>query len=140
MAENYLVRVLQKNSTFHTFNQLRYYHHFHTPTRDLETLPPTFASISLHILRAFFVTYLQVNCLNENITPLDPRFFGYEVQHDYMVPKKVHILLPPINEFVPSCHCQACISEKSCICVRAGIGCCEYCSCQIKKNVGIKIT
>ncbi|XP_033218136.1 uncharacterized protein LOC117173605 [Belonocnema kinseyi] len=107
VAERYLVKVFNPNTSCQNFDELRYNYYHHTKICELSQLPPTTASITLHILRAFFVTYQRLNCLNEKTVALDPLSYGYEIQHDLLIPQKVNILLPPIDEFVPSCHCVA---------------------------------
>ena len=58
-AEEYLIHVLQKNSTCQHSNELRSFRYHYSTNNSVGDLPPTNA-IRLHIKRAFYVTHLQV--------------------------------------------------------------------------------
>ena len=124
-----MVRVTEKNSKYQTFDELRVSSYYHSKSVLIEDLPPTSASMRLHILRAFYITYTQTNCLNRFKAPLNPLLFGYQIQDDLLVPKQVKILLPPLSDLVPSCRCNIC-SNKACLCVTQMIPCCSFCYCQ----------
>ena len=71
-------------------------YHYGNTTSILD-LPPTSNSIKLHILRAFYATYEQINLLNAECLKLDPLQFGYVLEDDYLILKKVAISFPSIN-------------------------------------------
>ena len=95
----------------------------------VENLPSTSQTMRLHILRCFYITHLQMNCLNVNATSLDPELFGFEKHDDLLIPKKVKILLPPIEDLIPNCNCKCC-TRRTCYCVAAGVPCCSFCFCK----------
>ena len=72
---------------------------------------------------------MQTKCLHSNKIQLDPKLFGYEEIDDLLVPKKINIILPPLNELVPNCTCKVCVNNL-CICVANEIPYCSFCSCQ----------
>ena len=111
------------------FDDLRYwiYHHAQTCFTDM---PPTTASIRLHILRAFFITYKQIHILSPNCKQLDHNLFGYIEDEIYIIPKKIGELFPPIHELTPSCNCKKC-ATKHCWCKAVGVSCCSFCACEI---------
>ena len=130
-AEEYLVNVFHKSTKCKNFNELRYQiYHWSTAKCDLEKLPPTSASTALHIYRAYYVTYQQVNCLNPNAETLDPLQYGYSMVDNVLLPQKIYILLPPADEFVPSCRCTTCSRASSCCCLAAQVPCISFCLCQ----------
>ena len=98
-------------------------------TTSILDLPPTSNSIKLHILRAFYATYEQINLLNAECLKLDPLQFGYVLEDEYLIPKKVAISFPSINELVPNCNCKSC-STKSCHCRSSGLSCISFCICR----------
>ena len=128
-AEAYLVKVLKKNSACKTFDEFRVWTYYKPgSTSAIEDLPPTSNSIRLHILRAFFIVYSHINCLNPDTLQLNPLVFGFEEEGEFLMPAKVKALLPPISELVPSCTCKKC-KKKTCICVVNKIPCCKFCGC-----------
>ncbi|OXU22397.1 hypothetical protein TSAR_010977, partial [Trichomalopsis sarcophagae] len=132
-AEQYLVKVYKKNSNCNTFNELRVWSYHHATCDSTENLPPTSATMRLHILRAFYIVNLQTKCLLEKNSPLNVLAFGFKKENDLLIPEIVTILLPPINDLVPSCNCKVC-SRKTCCCVAAEIECCSFCFCHRDKT------
>lgn len=60
LAENYLVKLLKKSCSCQNFNELRYWEYHHGSSFSIQNLPATSASIRLHILRAWYITYKQL--------------------------------------------------------------------------------
>ena len=128
-AEKYLVQVLKRNNSSETFNELRYWMYHYGNRKTILDLPPSSDSIRLHILRAFYVTYQQINILKKDCYKLDPLNFGYIFDNDFVVPMKNNALFPPIDELVPNCNCKKC-STKYCACKAAGLSCTSFCICR----------
>ena len=72
--------------------------------------------------------YTTENTLTPNATS-----FGYIKDNELLVPERVQILIPPINELVPNCTCTTC-ARKTCICRQSKIPCCSFCYCTKKQN------
>lgn len=133
-AEKYLVQVYKKNSVCTNFDELRYHtYHFGRTAVSLLDLPPSSQSIALHILRAYYATYQQVNILEVNILKLDPTQFGYVLEDNNLLPRKILTLYPPIDELVPNCNCKVCIT-KHCICKSNGLPCISFCLCRSQNS------
>ena len=58
---------LQKDSSCKSFDKLRSYQYHYSTNNAIRELPPTSASINLHILRAFYLTHIQLSCLETRI-------------------------------------------------------------------------
>ena len=131
-AEMYLVKIFWAKSLSKNFDHLRYSFYHHGKISTIGNLPPSSASIKLHILRAFFITYTQIHCINRDFKTLDPIMFGYDIKERYLIPKVLtENIYPPIDELVPSCNYKKC-SRKSCLCVKHSLSCISFCAC--KKN------
>lgn len=111
-----------------TFNEFRYWSYCYSKKFAVEELPPTSASIKLHILRAFFVTYTQLHCFQVNVEKLDATSFGFVMEDELLLPQKVDVLLP-LDEFVLNCTCKKC-ATKRCACLTANLPCCSFCTCK----------
>ena len=111
-AEEYLIQVLQKNSTCKHYNELCSFRYHYSTNNSVCDLPPTTNAIRLHIKCAFYVTHLQLNCLNEYGEKLNVLLFGFIEGDDLFVPQKVLILLPTMNDFVPNCQFKACLKTQ----------------------------
>lgn len=98
-AEEYLLKIKKKNK-FSSFDMLRYKTYSNHAL--ISDLPPTSATIYLHILRAFYVTYQQINLLNQDRELLDPELFGYCVIDEYIVAKEISVLYPPLDQLLPT--------------------------------------
>lgn len=132
-AEQYLIKVYKKNSNCNTFNELRVWSYHHATCDSTENLPPTSDTMRLHILRSFYIVHSQTKCLLEKTAALNVLAFGFKKDNDLLIPETVTILLPPIDDLVPSCNCKVC-SRKTCCCVAAEIECCSFCFCQREKT------
>lgn len=133
-AEMYLIKVLALKHVATTFDELRFSLYRQGKGYIISDLPPTSASIRLHILRAFYAVYRQVQCLNPNKLILDPLQFGYYQQDHYILPKmSENNLFPPIDELIPNCTCKKC-ARKTCGCVQAGLPCISSCGCGNSSN------
>ena len=75
-AEKYLVQVLNRgNHGIETMDCLRYNMYYHRKSITIIDLPPTSYATQGHILRAFYVTYMQVKCLGDfSLNPQDDGF------------------------------------------------------------------
>ena len=60
-GEQYLIKVLKKTRQSLTFDDLRYWIYHYGSQFLITELPPTSASIHLHILRSFIATHKQIN-------------------------------------------------------------------------------
>uniref|UniRef100_A0ABD2X1Z4 NYN domain-containing protein n=1 Tax=Trichogramma kaykai TaxID=54128 RepID=A0ABD2X1Z4_9HYME len=128
-AEEYLVRVLTSSLRYKTFDQLRYHEYKYSICSLVEDLPPTSNSIKLHILRALYIVYEQTHIFENNFGELNPIDFGWDEEDDMLIPKKSHLLFPPIEDLVPQCTDTTC--SRSCVCVSFGVKCCSFCNCEI---------
>lgn len=133
LAEEYLVKTWKKNCEAKTFDELRVWVYRYGSKGSLKDLPPTSASIRLHILRALHATLTYVTCLEENAPTLDPLCYGYVECDGGLVPKRVETLLPPTEELLPNCRCKNC-SRRTCKCREAGVDCCSFCYCRKDNN------
>ena len=127
-AEQYLVQVLNPNSTCTTMDDLRYEMYHQSKVGDLHSLPPTSADLHLHILRCLYTTYTQMHCL-QNVT-VDPTNYGYELKNGSLVP--IYHQNNVSESLVQTCSCKKCLT-KHCACRRIGVPCCVYCKC--KNNI-----
>lgn len=126
-AEQFLLKVIKRTDWFKSFDTLR----FNSCNKLLSTeLPPTSATIRLDILRAFYVTYQQKNLLNFCPKLLDPLQFGYSSEDERLVPRKINILFPPVNQLHPSCNCKKC-STNACPCRKTKKLCTPLCKCRV---------
>lgn len=55
--------------------------------------------------------------------------FGYVLEEECLVPKRILTLYPPIDELVPNCNCKTC-STKYCGCRSRGLSCISFCGCR----------
>ena len=124
-AEEYLVQVVKPGSEWKTMDDLRYWMYHHSKGKTIDQLPPTSYSTRGHILRAFYVTHLQINCL---FTPeLDPKQFGFEDVDGVLMPVHYRRLLP--TNFAAECNCIKCATSR-CSCRKNLVSCCRFCKCQ----------
>ena len=78
-AEKYLVQVLNRgNHGIKTLDNLRYNMYHQRKSTTLLDLPPTSHAAKGHILRAFYATHIQINCLN-NVSP-DHLQYGFRME------------------------------------------------------------
>ena len=124
-AEEYLVKVLSATTTFKTMDELRFYKYHHSKNITFAALPPTSCSLKGHILRAFYATHMQLNCLNNPY--LDPRQYGFQDNDGLLVPTMCKLLFP--DDLPQSCSCANCATCR-CACRKMNVPCCEYCNCR----------
>ena len=132
MAEQYLVKVFKRSTNCKNFDELRIFS-YHLKCALIDDLPPTSNTIKLHILRAYYIVYCHINCLEITVTSIDPKLFGFVEENDLLLPEKVEILIPPVEEFSPNCTCKSC-KINVCICFRNQIPCCKFCFCKINNT------
>ena len=111
-------------------DELRY-HLYHHSKASLLDLPPTSYATAAHMLRAYYVTYLQMDCLNDTHL-ISPNDLGYEESDGLLFPITALRLLP--DDLPQSCSCLKCATIR-CICRDAGVACCMYCKCQMVQDV-----
>lgn len=133
LAEKYLVRACKNIDNINTFNELRLWSYKFSKNFTLADLPPTTDSIRLHILRSYFVTYMYINCLNNQAPKLNPINYGFRFEGTLLVPQKVEILLPPPQELIPNCTCTTC-TRQTCVCRSNNIACISFCFCKKKED------
>ena len=92
-AEEYLVRVLDKNSPAKSFDELRYLW-YKNKNKSLSELPPTSHSLQSHSERSFFVVRYCADLLNENAEPFDPLESGWKEEGCILLPSKYIKSLP----------------------------------------------
>lgn len=94
-VEQYLVKVWKKfpeNCKIINFDDLRVYM-YRMFGKELNELPPTSNTMKLHILRAFYATYSQINCFyNKDLFYIDPTKFGFIVKDDLLLPRRIEYL------------------------------------------------
>ena len=93
MAERYLVQVLKRGTHCQTMDELRFVL-YHQSRQSFLDLPPTSFATKGHILRAFYVTYMPLNCLDT--IEQDPKNFGFEEQDGLIVPNTFRRLVQRI--------------------------------------------
>ena len=129
-AEKYLVQVLSRgNPSIETLNDLRYQMYHQRKTVTILDLPPTSHAARGHILRAFYATYTQKNCL-ENAS-LDPLKYGFQRQEGTLEAKAFHRPLP--DHMAIDCRCAKCATSR-CPCREEGLPCCAFCKCQTNEE------
>lgn len=114
LAEEYLAHVVNNAANCKNFDELRLWS-YHHKVGSIEDLPPTSNSINLHILRAFYVVYSQLTCLDMTAIKLDPTMFGFVLEDGKLKIKKITTFVPPVDELLPPCNCKVC-STKACPC------------------------
>ena len=123
-AEQYLVKVLKHGSSCTTVDELLYAIYHQNQTTLISELPPTSFATEEHILRAFYATHLQINCLMN--LDVSPELYGYVKDDNLLVPKRLIRLLP--DDLIECCNCARC-TTKRCICRENSIPCCAFCKC-----------
>ena len=111
-AEKYLVQVLNRgNHGIETVDCLRYNMYYHRKSITIVDLPPTSYATQGHILRAFYVTYMQVKCLGD--FSLNPQDDGFIMENDCLVAMKCQRALP--EDVALKRNCVKCATH-SCPC------------------------
>ena len=131
MAEQFLVNIVKKGTECSTFDELRVWSYYHAKCALIENLPPTSKTIRLHILRSFYIVFMQTNCLD--LKYLDPTLFGWKEDSDLLLPDRVQILIPPSDDLIYNCTCKVC-PTKPCCCLSAEIKCTSFCFCKRKQT------
>lgn len=125
-AEKYLVQVLNRgNHGTETMDCLRYNMYHHRKSMTIIDLPPTSTATKGHIQRAFYMTYIQINCLGD--LTLNPQDYGFMMENECLVPMKYHRDLP--EDIALKCNCVKC-ATRSCPCRERKVRCCIFCNCQ----------
>ena len=125
-AEKFLVQVLNRgNHGIETMDRLRFSWYHHRKSMTITDLPPTSYGTQGHIQRAFYATYIQLNCLGDFL--LNPQDYGFTLESECLVPKTYHRLLP--DEVSLKCNCVKC-AYRSCPCRERNVRCCMFCKCQ----------
>ena len=102
----------------------------------LKSLPPTNEALEMNIKRAHYAVAMWSNALSGHPPELDPCNFGWEKSDKNMSLRP--IMLPAGTEVAPEqvlqmtrCKCASsqCRTNR-CSCVRVGLNCTEFCSCQ----------
>lgn len=130
-AEAYLVHVIHHGE--HDIEKMdglrvKLYHQKKSVT--LLDLPPTSHATKGHILRAFFLTYIQINCLGD--LSLVPTEYGFIMQNDSLLPDKLYRSLPENMTII--CNCGKCATQM-CPCRQDSIRCCVFCKCQTNEKL-----
>jgi hypothetical protein len=125
-AEKFLVQVLNRgNHGIETMDRLRFSWYHYRTSKTFSDLPPTSYGTEGHILRAFYATYIQINCLGDfSLNPLD---YGFTMESECLVPQTYHRHLP--DEVSLKCNCVKC-ATRSCPCRERNVRCCMFCKCQ----------
>ncbi len=76
-AEEYLVKVLKKNTACKTMDELRIWMYHHFKERSLDEIPPTSHATRLHILRTFYAINIITTLLDHQPSVLDPAVYGF---------------------------------------------------------------
>ncbi len=124
-AEQYLVQVMKKGSTFETMDKLRYEIYHHSKSASFADLPPTSFSLKGHIMRAHYSVYQQLHCLDDD--SLDPHHYGFEEDDGLLIPITYHQLLP--DNLPLDCNCGKCATNR-CPCRKQGVPCISFCKCK----------
>ncbi len=100
----------------------------HSKSVTILDLPPTSHATTGHIIRAFYSTYNQINCLSA--LTLNPTDFGFELVDGLLVPDRFYLPLP--DDVAIVCTCVKC-STTRCVCRQTDAKCCEFCKCQTEQ-------
>lgn len=94
---------------------------------DLENLAPTSNTIRLHILSAYFQSYLWYQSPFQKSINLNPIEYGYHLEDEFLQPtiELEHYRLP--EDFPTPCKCLKCARETICPCRVPKLGCCRLC-------------
>ena len=136
-AELFLLRCLSKKEDIGTFDALRsMIYHTNSQQLNLEKLPCTSNSLTLHIKRAYFQCYLWYYSPIEMRFDIDPVDYGYKISDTVSEAENDYVLEPVVTnvnilpeDFSQPCSCNKCASEKVCPCRIRNIACCKYCKC-----------
>ena len=102
-------------------------HNYHRSKTSLEKMPPTSHTIKVHILRAYYATYVMTSILSANTTELIPLLYGFEEEDEPLHPDNAIRSIP--EEYAVHCTCLKCATER-CACRNSDVPCCQLCKCQ----------
>ena len=119
-------------SNFPTFIFPYRYEHYYQKilTVDLEKLPPTSASIRLHIQRAYLQTFLWLQSPIELSIDLRPENFGYMLVDEELLLPQVNVQKTLPEDFVMPCSCIKLSKKNVCPCRVGDMSCCDFCKCK----------
>ena len=134
IAEKFLAQCISKerHETFDDLRRAMFYKY--SKDLNLEKLPPTSSSISLHIKRAYLQTHIWLHAPFVKSISISPLEYGYEKDDDEeedqegVIPVVINSALP--EDFPKPCKCLKCARDNTCICRAKGLKCCEYCGCK----------
>ena len=126
LAEAFLTKVLQPNTSSSTFNDLRIelYH-----KKSLIDLPPTSHSITAHLQRCHFVCRQCILLLDSSFQE-DPCDNGWVDDSGLILPAKHLLSLPEYYLVKCGCKSLAQLCLRNCKCARNDVSCTEYCKCR----------
>jgi len=96
-------------------------------------LPPTSHAAKEHILRAFYATHIEINCLN-NVS-LDPLQYSFRMEEGYLEAESFHHPLP--DHMATNCNCIKCATSR-CPCRQQILPCSAFCKCQSNEHLPCK--
>ena len=131
-SEEYLVKVLKKNSAEKTFDGLRYEEYLKGKTV-LELPPTSYSIVHGHFPRWYYIVKDLSSLLDPVYRRQDPTKSGWRLDCYSLIPDKKVQLLPEKLSSVCSCQqkdvSKRC-SSKRCKCNSSETACTQYCGCQ----------
>jgi len=110
-TEKFLVQVLNRRKHgIETMDHLRFNWYHHRKSMTITDLPPTSYATEGHIQRAFYATYMQVNCPGD--FSLNPQVYEFTMESQCLISKKCHCNLP--DEMSLKYDCVKC-ATRSCL-------------------------
>ena len=64
----------------------------------------------VHIVRAYYATYVMTSILSANTTELNPLLYGFEEEDERLHPDKA--IRPIPEEYAVNCTCLKCATER----------------------------
>ncbi|KAJ8665511.1 hypothetical protein QAD02_007173 [Eretmocerus hayati] len=86
-TESYLVKVLSRKTNCESFDHLRLWIYEYEQSTTIAYSPPSSEFMKSHIFRAFYITYMQISCLDVEAKELDIFNFGY-TKRDIHTPRQ----------------------------------------------------
>ncbi|KAK7066656.1 hypothetical protein SK128_024467, partial [Halocaridina rubra] len=102
-------------------------YNYHHSRASPEKLLPTSHAIKVHILRAYYGTYVMTSVLSENNIELNPLLYRYDKEDELHTPYMNFRSIP--EEWAVYCTCTKCTTD-GCACRKSGQVCCQFCKCQ----------
>lgn len=129
--EMFVIKIYNSASKATSVNDLRV-EMFHR-TNDLEKLPPTKDSLSLHIMRSNYQALIWYKADEPKPDIPQPEDCGWKVDSTGLSLRPQLMTLPPVPtaciELV-TCGCKTTCSSQRCSCRKHNISCSAACSCQ----------